>query len=289
MSYSWRNILLALIVGLSLFMAGCAKTSGQPTELPPEVVSTPQQKSLDLTKEYQGYDGAFVLYDLQANTISRYNPSRCAQGFLPASTFKILNSLIALETGVIPDKDYLIKWDGTVYDVPAWNQDQTMETAFKNSVVWYYQQVARRIGSETMQKYVSLAGYGNEEIGGALDSFWLDGEIRISADQQVDFLRRFYSGELPFSARTISIVKDLLLAKQSDGVSLSGKTGSTGQGSQRIAWYVGYVEANDDVYFFASTISPLNADSTPIGETARAVTLQVLQNLQLLPAGNWAE
>lgn len=289
MSCFKRILFLFLCIGLLIFANGCTNSPSQPAKTPLELEPSSQQKSLDLERDFQGFDGAFVLYDLQASTISRYNANRCAQGFLPASTFKILNSLIALETGAIPDVDYQIKWDGAVYEVASWNQDQTMETAFKNSVVWYYQQVAQRIGTETMQKYVKIAGYGNEDIGGALDSFWLDGELRISADQQVDFLQRFYFGELPFSAWVVSKVKDLMLLEQSNGVRLSGKTGSTGQGKERIAWFVGYVEANGDVYFFASNISPTSADLTVNGETAKTITLQILQKLQVLPAGNWSE
>ena len=289
MSNSWRNLIFGLTVAFMFFVSGCEGSTSRSTLTLPVSELPPQQRNLDLTKEYQGYDAAFVLYDLHSNTTSRYNVDRCAQGFLPASTFKILNSLIALETGVIPDVDYQIKWDGTVYDVASWNQDQTMETAFRNSVVWYYQQIAQRIGSETMQKYIKLVGYGNEDMGGALNSFWLDGNLRISADEQVDFLHRFYSGELPFSARSVSKVKDLLLIKQADGIKLSGKTGSTGVGKDRIAWFVGYIEANNNVYFFATNISPLSADATINGEIAKTITIKAMQKIKLLPEGNWAE
>ncbi len=287
MQYSRLRKFWSVGLGLIFLLAGCTPAASTASNTP-TAASTPEpvQKSLNLAAEYQGYTGAVVLYDQNAHTLSRYNPGRCAQGFLPASTFKILNSLIALETGVLPDKDYLIKWDGTVYDVPSWNQDQTMETAFKNSVVWYYQEVARRIGQERMQKYVTLAGYGNQDISDNLDSFWLDGKLRISADQQVDFLRRFYFDELPFSTRSVEIVKELMRIEQTDAYTVSGKTGSTGQGSDRIAWFVGYVETGGNILFFASNMSSQEGGDPPTGELVKKITLQILKDLQVLPGGS---
>ena len=137
-----------------------------------------------------GFDGSFVLYDLNNDTFYRYNKEVCSQQFIPASTFKIPNTLIGLETGVITGKDFELKWDGVKREIETHNQDQNLETAFKYSAVWYYQEVERRIGEERMKKFVDSINYGNKNIGGGIDRFWLDGEIRISADEQIEFLKK---------------------------------------------------------------------------------------------------
>ena len=145
-----------------------------------------------------------MLYELNANQTIRYNPEQCAERLLPVSTFKIMIVLIGLETGIIPDENYVIKWDGTQHDNPAWNQDHTLKTAMQYSVVWYYQELARRVGKEKMQHYVDAAGYG--DISGQIDTFWLDGGLRISPYEQIEFLKRLYQSDLPFSQLSMKIV-----------------------------------------------------------------------------------
>ncbi len=236
----------------------------------------------DLEKYFQGFSGAFVLYDLNANRSIRYNPERCAKRFLPASTFKILNALIGLETGVIPDENYVIPWDGTHYDVPAWNQDNTLKTAIQNSVVWYFQELARRVGEQRMQQYVDAAGYGNQDISGQIDSFWLAGGLRISADEQVAFLQRLYQGDLPFSSRSMNIVKEILVLEKTDSYQLSGKTGSVQRVTPNEGWFVGYLETRGDVYFFATNYESSNPDGLASGDAARKMSMDILQGLGLL-------
>jgi len=163
-------------------LVGCTVTQ------PPTVPAPPAAIRPDWAKHFQAFNvnGSFVLYDLNRNQFSRYNPERCAERFIPASTFKIVNALIGLETGVIPDPDYTIQWDGATYDVPAWNQDHTLRTAMQNSVVWYYQELARRVGRDKMQPYLDAANYGNRDISGQIDSFWLEGGLKISPNEQID-------------------------------------------------------------------------------------------------------
>jgi beta-lactamase class D len=233
-----------------------------------------------LAKYFDGQPGTLVLYDLKHDQTLRYNPDRAAQRFLPASTFKILNSLISLETGVIPDEDTVIKWDGTRYDIPAWNQDHTLRTAIANSVVWYYQELARRVGQERMQKYVDTVGYGNHDITGNIDSFWLDGALRISADEQVAFLKRLVQNDLPFSARNLQIVKDILVLEKTSLSQLSGKTGTQLRVKPGVNWFVGYVEKGDEVYIFATNLE------LPAGVTdttrAKQITLNILRDMELI-------
>ncbi len=262
---------------------GCAGTQSQPPpsgQPAPAAPATPvSEVKPELGEYFQGFTGAFVLYDLSGNRTIRYNPERCAARFLPASTFKIMNSLIGLETGVIPDEAYVIKWDGTKYGVPAWNQDHTLETAIRNSVVWYYQELARRVGKERMQHYVDVTGYGNRDISGQIDTFWLEGGIRISAEEQVGFLKRLYESDLPFSQRSMDIVKDILVLEKTASYQLSGKTGSVQRVSPHVGWFVGYLEAGDKVYIFAANVG--DGD----GNKAQEITRNILQGLGLLHLG----
>ncbi len=137
---------------------------------------------------------------------------------MPASTFKIANSLIALETSVATDADHpTFKWDGVVRDIEEWNHDHTLRTAIKASVVPVYQEIARQIGPERMQRYVEAFDYGNHDIGGAtIDAFWLEGDLRITALQQIEFLEKLYKEELPVSKRSMEIVKDIMLLEQNE-------------------------------------------------------------------------
>jgi beta-lactamase class D len=269
------------MVGLAALLIGCttaAPTPDRPIASP--TAATTSETNPELEKYFDGQPGTFVLVDLKRDHILRYNPDRAAQRFLPASTFKILNSLISLETGVIPDENTVIKWDGTAYDVPSWNQDHTLKTAIANSVVWYYQELARRIGEERMQKYVDAAGYGNHDIAGNIDSFWLDGALRISADEQVKFLKRLYQNALPFAQRNLDIVKAILVLEETPLSRLSGKTGTQLRVKPNINWFIGYVEKGDNVYLFATNLE------LPAGVTdstlAKEITKHMLRDMHLI-------
>lgn len=126
-------------------------------------------------------NGTFVLKDLSTNKTLIYNKERSYKEFVPASTFKILNSLIALQVSAIASVDDTIKWDGVDRKYNAWNNNQTMKTALPISCVWFYQELARRTGEERMQKWITKADYGNKTIENKIDRFWLDGKLTISA------------------------------------------------------------------------------------------------------------
>jgi beta-lactamase class D len=195
-----------------------------------------------LDNSLKDYKAALVIYDQNNNVYTRYDQARCAQRFMPASTFKIPNALIGLETGVIPDSNYVIKWDGKPQFSKEWERDHTLKSAIFYSVVPYFRELARRVGREGMQYWLNKINYGNNTIGDKEDYFWLDNSLKISADEQVAFLKKFYSGRLPFSKRTIVIVKNILPAEYFKNAVLKYKTG-TGKydDGHYIAWLVGYV------------------------------------------------
>jgi beta-lactamase class D len=149
-----------------------------------------------------GVKGCFLLFDLQKNEYIGFNLKRAKSPFIPASTFKIFNSLVALQTGAVRDEAQIIQWDGRERKFPVWNQDQDMRNAIRNSTVWFYQELARRIGQERMQYYMDLANYGNRDISGGIDQFWLEGGLRMTSQQQIELLVGLYRNKLPFSQRT---------------------------------------------------------------------------------------
>ena len=213
-------------------------------------------QKLDFGRHFQelGVQGSILIYDSNRDKTYEHNPSRNTQAFLPASTFKILNSLIALETGVLKHELSVLTWDGIKRDIPGVNRDLNMKEAFKASAVWFYQVIARRVGHERMQKWVTKVGYGNQKIGSKenIDKFWLEGELRITPQEQIQFLRRLYKNDLPFSKRSQSIVKDIMVVEKTPDYTIRAKTGLSRRPG--IGWYVGYLERDNNPYFFAVNI-----------------------------------
>jgi beta-lactamase class D len=201
-----------------------------------------------------GTVGTFVAYKTDDYLIIASDRDRSGIAQLPASTFKIPNSLIALETGVVadPDKD-IFKWDGVTRSIEAWNKDHTLRSAIAVSAVPVYQEIARRIGQERMQKYVDLFEYGNRDIGGGIDQFWLTGNLRIDPMQQVDFVDRLRRGVLPVSKRSQDLVRDILSVTKVGDATIRFKTGLLGAeiGKPSLGWLVGWVEKGSDRTVFA--------------------------------------
>lgn len=229
-----------------------------------------------------GVTGACVVYNSADDAFVYYNAEQCKQQRLPASTFKIPNSLIALETGVVDDENTVIAWDSVARSIPAWNADTDLRNAFANSTVWYYQELARRIGNERMREYVEKFHYGNKDISGGIDRFWLAGGLRISPEEQVQFLRQLYSGALPVSKRTLGIVKRILVRERAEDYTLSGKTGWTTANATNIGWFVGYVERDGNTWFYATLIEASTADDR-FAQARIDITKSILRELGVLP------
>ena len=238
----------------------------------------------DFKNHFEQYrvQGSFTLFDLKNNKWILCNQEQWKKPFIPASTFKICNSLIGLETGVIQDENFVMKWDGVDRSRPEWNKDHDLKSAFRNSTVWYYQELARRVGGERMKKWLDLIGYGNADTSGGIDMFWLSGGLRITPEQQVLFLKRLYEDKLPFSKRTMDIVKQIMVAKDTATYTLRAKTGWGDQGGQDIGWYVGYLQTKDNVIFFATCIQRPKSDELSFLNARIEITLNILRELKLL-------
>ena len=226
--------------------------------------------------------GCFILYDLKKDQYVQYNPQRCGTRFIPASTFKIPNTLIGLETGVVTGKDFTLKWDGVKRRIPDWNQDLDLKTAFRVSAFWFYQEIARRVGEKRMKQYLTQMNYGNGDIGGGIDQFWLTGKLAISPEEQVAFLRKLYGNQLPFSRRSVDLVKEVMILEDTLGYTLRGKTGWADSPDQNIGWLVGYLEQNGNVYFFATNVESGPVAPTTFQRARRRITEKILRELGLL-------
>jgi beta-lactamase class D len=235
----------------------------------------------DLAKRFfdAGTVGTFVGYKVDDYLIIASDKVRSGEAKLPASTFKIANSLIALETGVVadPDKD-IFKWDGVTRSIEAWNKDHTLRSAIAASAVPVYQEIARRIGEERMQKYVDLLDYGNRDIGGGIDQFWLTGILRIDPVQQVDFVDRLRRGVLPVGKRSQELVRDIMPATKVGDATIRFKSGLLGaeQGKPSLGWMVGWAEKGT-----SQTVFAMNMDCKEPGQVAArmAVTQQCLTDI----------
>lgn len=209
--------------------------------------------------------GSFGLFNNGNGEFTVYNLNRFKDStYLPASTFKIVNSLIGLETGKIRDEKMIIKWDGVVRRYPSgdtaveWNKDLTMAEAFKASAVPYYQEVARQIGKDTMQFWLDSLGYASRyqkpKIG-KIDSFWLDNTVKVTSDEQLGLVKKLYFDQLPFQKRTMRIVKDVMVMEKNSNYTLAYKTGwGFRENGNALGWVIGWVEENKHPYFFALNI-----------------------------------
>lgn len=269
-----------------LLIGACARADD-----PHAAVDAPSRE-VDLSHLFaadEPVEATFVLLDPATGTTTRHNPARAAEPFLPASTFKIPHTLIALETGVATDADFTIAFDSARdrrggFWIPVWSRDHTLRSAFQNSVVWFYRETARRIGEARMREFLQQFAYGNQDPGGGIDSFWLTGSLRISADEQVEFLRRFREGSLGVSPRSTRIVRDIMVLEERPDYRLSGKTGTAELSPGRdLAWLVGYVERDGAVWYYA-----LNMDGAGVWDrwgdptARRQLVVSILRELDVI-------
>ena len=226
----------------------------------------------------QSAEGTFVLYDLKKDKYTIHNKKRAEQEFLPASTFKIFNSLAALESGVVKDVDAVFEWDGTDKGGKNWNKDQSMREAFKNSTVWVYQEIARQVGTAQMKEMLTIAGYGNKSIDGGIDKFWLSGGLRITPMQQITFLKRLYHNNLPFSLSTMDKVKGIMIVENEPHEIIRAKTGWAVLPDQQYGWYVGWIEKAENVYFF---VINMDIKKDEDAKKRKAIVKQVLKEMEI--------
>mgnify|MGYP003807743797 CR=1 FL=1 len=213
--------------------------------------------------------GSILLWDYYSAKFYSNDFKHCKKGYLPASTFKIVNSIIALETGVVEDLNTMFYWDGEPRQLTAWEQDLNFHDAFHASCVPCFQGIARNIGAVRMNEYLAKLDYGNMIVDSTnIDKFWLEGESKITQFEQIDFLKRFYFEELQISKNTTKIMKELMIIESDNCGVLSGKTGWAIREGNNTGWFVGYyIKTDGNIIFIATNIQPdedFNMDMFPV-------------------------
>jgi beta-lactamase class D len=220
-------------------------------------------------------NGTFVLKNISNNQLNIYNKERSDSSYLPASTFKILNSMIALQTSAIKSVDDTIKWDGKDKGWKFWNKDQTMKSAMPISCVWFYQDLARRIGKEKMQNWINKVDYGNRNIKKEIDNFWLEGDLRITANEQISFIEKLINNELPFDKQIQETVKEIMITDENKTYTIHSKTGWT----NNIGWNVGYVETKNNKWIFAMNMNIINKQDA---KYRKKITYEILKSEKII-------
>jgi beta-lactamase class D len=230
----------------------------------------------------QGIDSAgFEVYEQAKERAFYYNKARGNARFVPASTFKILLNLVALETGIAPSEELIIKWNGATTHNPAWHKDMNMREAFNTSSEPYYRELASRIGKATLQKWVDTIRYGNKKLSDSIMNTWHDGTTLITLDEQVGFMKKLYFDELPFSKRAMRIMRSMMLQESGDKYKLYYKTGMATNKDEDLYWLVGYVEdSTNHPYFFANNFTTKGNDSI-LRPQRIDITKAILNNLGL--------
>jgi len=266
-----------------LFLTACSNPSMEKkslAEIPQYIEEKAFQSILDSAK----VQGSILIYAKEENTYYSNDFEWAKKGQLPASTFKIPNSIIALETGVVENDSTVFEWGGESRRLKTWEQDLIFRDAFHFSCVPCYQEIAREIGSERMNSFLEKFNYGSIHVDSTnIDIFWLQGKSTITPFQQIDFLDRFYDSLLPISERTGNIMKRMMLIKEDENYTLSGKTGWSIQDDVNNGWFVGYVETKGKEYYFATNVEPkddFNMQQFPM--IRRHVTIKALEALKII-------
>ena len=232
------------------------------------------EKKIEDLYSSNNINGSLLIESLDGKAKHQYNVNE-QESFIPASTFKIPNTLIILEEGLIKDQFEIIKWDGEKREYAAWNQDQTLKTAFQYSCVWCFQRYAIQVGDKKYHEYLRKFYYGNLLTGSDITRFWLDGDLRLSVKDQIRFLRKVYAEDLPIKKHHIRILKAIMLSEENEDYKIWSKTGWSGKDG----WYVGYLETDNQIWFFANHVEiNKNADL----EFRKKLTIEAFKTLGII-------
>ncbi len=280
---------ILLIIALSLSVVMCKSQSDTKSSVGKDTKNVTNNTSIDKEVNLQKYfndsntQGSITIYDYKNKKWIYSDVTDSKRRTLPASTFKIPSSLITIEENAVKDEFEVLKWDGVKRTYEAHNADTDLKDAYKNSTVWFYQEMARRIGKEKFEKYLKEFNYGNQNLSGKEDYFWLDNTLTISPVEQINFLTGLYEEKYPLSKRTYTIVKEIMINEKTDDYVLRAKTGFSDVNTLDIGWFVGYVETKDNVYFFATRLwqdePNKNKDFLNIRKT---ITFEVLKSLNII-------
>lgn len=232
---------------------------------------------LDLTSYFNNYDGCFVLYNSQRNSYSIYNTDNSTTRVSPDSTYKLYSALAGLENSVITPDNTLQLWSGKQYNNAFWNSNQTLESAMRNSVNWYFNNIDEKVGYQKLQDFFEYISYGNTDLSGGISAYWLESSLLISPLEQVQLLSNLWNNNWEFDEQNVQSIKDSIYISKSQAKTLYGKTGTGNVDEKYInGWFIGVVESNDNTFVFATNIK---GNDNCDGQTAANITLNILSQL----------
>ena len=278
-----RGTLLAVILMcILLFVSGpflCVQAHDISGDTAVSLDMPQKTTKLDLSGYFSGYEGAFVLCDMDNETYTVYNEAESRKRFSPTSTYKILSALLALDAQVITPSDTQKTWDGSAQPFDSWESDQTLTSAMQASVNWYFKELDQQTGADRISAGFQKARYGNADISSGLSDYWLDGSLQISPLEQIQFLHGFYTNEWGFQSQDIDAVKKALFLKERNGCRLYGKTGTQANGENLTGgWFVGFLETGSHTYSFAIHLTGKDHAG---GSAAAQITLDIFEDLGL--------
>ena len=295
-----------VIVLLSVMLAGCSKmnseqqqdnaiTAEQQTEENQSIQSTETVKEnetpivtdniVDYSDYFQGISGCAVMYDESSDTYFLYGKEKCEKQVSPLSTFKIISALAGLENNVLENQTSTMEYSGVKYPIDTWNSNLTLKEAFETSCVWYFRQVVDMVGQENIHAMLKEIQYGNCDISEwngsetnplpELNGFWLDSSLEISPKQQVVALNYIFGSDNNFNADSLEELKSIMYIAELDNGCLYGKTGSGADGK---AWFVGFMEKDDNKIYFAIYLDDIQNKEAVSGNKAKEIAISILNN-----------
>lgn len=265
-----RKLILPIFLAF-LFACGDAAQEESSTVASPDIV-----ERTDWQSAFSDRDGCMVIYSPNDGVTQVYNSSRAEKGFLPASTFKIFNAMVGLQEMAVMSTQEVIPWDGVDRGWEQWNRDHTVSSALQTSAVWFYQELAGRVGKDAMQKWITEAEYGNGLMGEDVRTFWLDGDLKISAMEQVEFLEKLEGRRLPFDRKHQDAVYRMLPYEQTPAFTVRAKTGWSISDEEQIGWLVGYADFEGGTQIFALNIDLAQNED---GNIRKAILYDILNRI----------
>lgn len=277
-----RNLALSLLLAVLVGTARAADLADLGTAVDPQLAGEIGSRTV-----------AFYAKNVSTGKRFAYQPAAVDTQHAPWSTFKIPNLLIALETGVSSSLTHERVWDQQKrppesYWPDDWKQNQTLETAFRRSAPWYFQDVAKEVGGARYVDALTAFGYGNINVPNDSDSFWLGGSLAISPREQVAFLERLVLGQLNLRQTSMDAIRSVSILSEADSYVLRGKTGSgpvvPGEFDGAFeGWLVGWVERRDvGTVVFATYVGGPSFGS--IGSFRHQMSARLLRAIGALPA-----
>ena len=245
---------------------------------------------IDLRRPFAdcGVEGSITLYDYGSGRWISSDIRDSHRETLPASTFKILHTLIILEEGAVAGPETVIPWPGRTDTVkygyrPEIYRDLTLKQAFRASAGWAYVEQAKKIDKDRYRHHLTASRYGNGKLSAEDPDFWNFGDFGVSPINQIETLVGVYEETLPFRRKSFTILKDLMIDEETPTYTLRAKTGWTREGGINTGWWVGYVETPSNVWFFATRLQVDRTESPPnFGGCRKQITRTVLWQLGVL-------